>query len=315
MNEAFIFPSVTNHNRSLSHLSGQVVAFLGSALTGMPSLSSSTVNLTLVSSRHAEKRVHYCNSSLIRWLTHHNRQRDRMRSVPQTRYIPLISIAISLRFEKQGKMSSQVQGVKVAGTVKFLEGFVVFFSGVEEARRTKAKEVVVRFGGKCADKFSNAVTCGVIERVGASGFKELITSKVHIVSMRWLLDCASSRALAPMESVQYKVPPFLGLVIVCTQVDIDERDRVQELVKKNGGTFCERFVGGQCTHLIAKTPTGDKFLAAKKCGNVNIVTNGWVEECAKQKGNHHADVFSYRRQLHGMLIPVCMFYDQCGCRR
>lgn len=184
-------------------------------------------------------------------------------------------------------MSSQVQGgAKTSVASKFLEGFVVLFSGVEEARRTKAKEVVARFGGKCADKFSSAVTCGVVERVGATGFKELITSKVHVVSMRWLLDCASCRALAPTEAAQYKVPPFLGLVIVCTQVSIDERDRVRELVIKNGGTFSERFVGGQCTHLIAKTPTGDKFLAAKKSGNVNIVTNGWVEECAKQKGNY-----------------------------
>lgn len=183
-------------------------------------------------------------------------------------------------------MSTQGQTTKSLVPVKFLEGFVVFFSGVEEARRKKAKDVVVRFGGKCADKFSTAVTCGVVERVGASGFKELITNKIRIVSMRWLLDCASGRALAPTEATQYKIPPFLGLVIVCTQVSVDERSRVQDLVENNGGVFSERFVGGQCTHLIAKTPTGDKYLAAKKCGNVNIVTNGWVEECAKQKGKH-----------------------------
>ena len=179
----------------------------------------------------------------------------------------------------------QVQTTKPNASVRFLEGFVILFSGVEESRRNKAKEVVIRYGGKCVEKFNTSVTCGVIERVGASGYKELVVNKIHVATMKWLLDCVNSRSLAPLEATQYRVLPFTGLVIVCTQVSVDERNRVKDLVQTNGGVFSERFIGDKCTHLVAKTPTGDKYLAAKKCGNVKIVTNDWVEECAKQKGN------------------------------
>lgn len=167
---------------------------------------------------------------------------------------------------------------------RFLEGFVIFFCGFDEAVNVKAKEMVIHYGGKVVDKFSSQVTCGVVVRVGASGYKDLMGSKVQVMSIRWLNDCAYSRSLAPMESAKYKVGVLHGLTVVCTQVTVDVRARVEELVNGNGGTFSDKFVGYKCTHLIATTPEGDKYVAAKKCGSVHIVTIAWLEECVRQKG-------------------------------
>lgn len=167
---------------------------------------------------------------------------------------------------------------------KFLEGFVVLFSGVDELKKTKAKEAVLRYGGKCVDKYTKEVNCGVVGKVGSAGFKELLNAKVSILTMKWLQDCASTKALAPVESPQYKVGLFSGLNVVCTQFSIEERNQLQETIEANYGTFSDRFVGNMCTHLIAKTPSGDKYMGAKKCGNIRIVTMAWVEECVKQKG-------------------------------
>lgn len=167
---------------------------------------------------------------------------------------------------------------------RFLEGFVIFLCGFEEAVRVKAKEMVVYYGGKVSDKYNKQVTCGVVVRVGATGYKDLVESKVHIMSIKWLNDCASSRTLAPMESTKYKVGVLHGLTIVCTQVTVDVRTQVEHLVNANGGTYSNQFVGYQCTHLIATTPDGDKYVAAKKCGRVHIVTVAWLEECVRQKG-------------------------------
>jgi hypothetical protein len=167
---------------------------------------------------------------------------------------------------------------------KFLEGFVVLFCGIDDVRRAKAKEAVARYGGKCVDKYTTAVTCGIVVRVGSSGFKDMLNAKVRLLTFKWLQDCMLSRSLAPMDQPQYKVNIFTGLNVVCTQLTLDERTRVQQLVESGGGTFSDKLFGNACTHLIAKTPDGEKYTGAKKFGTVKIVVAAWAEECAKQKG-------------------------------
>ena len=169
-------------------------------------------------------------------------------------------------------------------TNRFLEGFVVLFCGIDEPKRTKAREVIVRYGGKWVDKYSKEVTCGIVGRVGSTGFKELRKAKVQLLQLKWLQDCILNRSLVQMEAPKYKVEIFTGLEVVCTQLLPDERNRVKTLVEAGGGTYSDRLVAASCTHLIAKTPEGDKYVGAKKFGTVHIVTMAWVEECAKQKG-------------------------------
>lgn len=176
------------------------------------------------------------------------------------------------------------EGIPKVPHTRFLEGFVVYFCGLEETIKAKAKEMVAHYGGKSVDKFTKQVTCGIVGRVGATGYKDLVESKVHVATLKWLNDCAQSRSLAPMESTKYKVGVLHGLTIVCTQVTLDIRARVEQLVKANGGAYSDKFVGYQCTHLIGTSPEGEKYIAAKKCGRVHIVTVAWLEECARLKG-------------------------------
>lgn len=170
-----------------------------------------------------------------------------------------------------------------AKTSLFLHGFVILFVGVDDVLRSKATEFVIRSGGKCVDKFCKQVTCGIVGRVGAPGYKEVLESKVTILSFKWLQDCSSLKSLAPMDGSKYKVGYCTGIQVVCTQLDAEERAKVKELTERGGGTYSDRFVGKDCTHLIAKTPEGDKYMSAKKCGT-RIVTIDWIEECAKKKG-------------------------------
>jgi hypothetical protein len=172
----------------------------------------------------------------------------------------------------------------ISKSVAFLQGFVVLFCGVEDEIRKKATEFVIRNGGKCVDKFCKEVTCGIVGRVGSAGFKELKGAKVPLLSLKWLRECSVSKSLALMDSLNYKVDYCTGLNVVCTQLTMDERARVQQLVESGGGVYSDLFIGKVCTHLIAKTPDGDKYVSAKKCGTIRIVTIAWVEECAKQKG-------------------------------
>lgn len=183
-------------------------------------------------------------------------------------------------------MNSSNTSAAMSKPTTFFQGFVILFCGVDEVIRKKAADFVVRNGGKCVDKFCTGVTCGIVGKVGSIGFKELVVAKVPLLTLKWLQDCSTSRSLAQMEGSMYKVGYATGLNVVCTQLTLEERTRVQQLVEKGGGTYSDRFVGMVCTHLIAKTPEGDKYMGAKKCGTVRIVTCSWVEECAKRKGAH-----------------------------
>jgi NAD-dependent DNA ligase len=195
---------------------------------------------------------------------------------------------------------------------KFLEGFVVLFCGIDEDRRAKAKEAVARYGGKCVDKYNNTVTCGIVGRVGSSGFKDMLNAKVRLLTFKWLQDCMLSRSLAPMEQPQYKVNIFTGLNVVCTQLNQDERTRIQQLVESGGGTYSDKLFGNICTHLIAKTPDGEKYMGAKKFGTVKIVVMAWAEECVKQKGANAGIKSSLCLQSYCLLLHT--FAPQCGCQ-
>jgi hypothetical protein len=184
------------------------------------------------------------------------------------------------------------QPTQISKSTAFLQGFVVLFSGVEDEMRKRATEFVLRNGGKCVDRFCKEVTCGIVGRVGSAGFKELKGAKVPLLSLKWLQDCSASKSLAQMDSPKYKVHYCTGLNVVCTQLTLDERTRVQQLVENGGGVYSDLFIGKLCTHLIAKTPDGEKYLSAKKCGTIRTVTIAWVEECAKQKGLYTMGLFA-----------------------
>ncbi len=78
---------------------------------------------------------------------------------------------------------------------------MIFMCGFDEAVHMRAKKIVIYYGGKVSDTYSKLVTCAVVERVGATGYKDLVDSKVRTVSLRWLHDCTGDGTLAPVKSI------------------------------------------------------------------------------------------------------------------
>ena len=63
----------------------------------------------------------------------------------------------------------------------------------------------------------------------------------------------------------------------------EDRAKIQEIVQANGGLFSADLIDGECTHLVAVEAKGDKYTAAKRWGNVHIVSTAWIEECVKKE--------------------------------
>lgn len=85
--------------------------------------------------------------------------------------------------------------------------------------------------------------------------------------------------------------PFHGLVIAATQLSPKEKERTEIIIQDNGGTYSGKLEFEVTTHLIASSPEGDKYFAAKDWG-LPIVTMSWLHDCIDK--NHWLKERSYQ---------------------
>ncbi len=170
---------------------------------------------------------------------------------------------------------------------QFLEGCEIILSGMPDDYKEKAKSVLNMFGAKCVDLFSPNTGVLVVGAVGTKEFSDAVTKKeynqVIIVTKDWVRECQKKYTLAKYSA--YKVPPFYGLVVTCTEVTKEERDRIESIVNANGGKYSASFFKDKSTHLIAKDGNSEKFSRAKEWRK-RIVTTQWVDDCVKNGCEH-----------------------------
>lgn len=158
-------------------------------------------------------------------------------------------------------------------------GIVVCLTGVSSKEDRNIKAMVQSLGGTCTDVLKAGVSCLVAKRARGAKYEVAQTLGIPRVTMDWLPDCSKSRKLLPF--TKYLVGPFYGLVVSCTQLEGDDRQKVTSLVTENGGFFVKELSKDVCTHLVAMRPEGEKFLAARSWG-VTIVEKEWVFDCVEK---------------------------------
>lgn len=188
-------------------------------------------------------------------------------------------------------MSSQVKALTAGKALQILQGFLICTHGLSEKEVSIAALVCNKLGGKLAEHITENVTCLVARKAGSKEYQFAMKHSIPVVTADWLSDCYKQRtqgAIIPFKN--YILRPFSGLVICCTQISPEERHRMLQLVEANGGKCTFDLVKNSCTHLVAKEPTGDKYLFAKSWGNIHIVKMEWIEECVKQKSKYYSPV-------------------------
>ena len=85
-----------------------------------------------------------------------------------------------------------------------------------------------------------------------------------------------------------------GVVICCTGLHREEKEKCHSLVERYGGHFNRDFISIEITHLIAKVVNqeSEKYRQACKCPNVSIVTPSWIYQSISQSKQLPIDHFA-----------------------
>ncbi|KAK3119421.1 hypothetical protein QOZ80_9AG0670220 [Eleusine coracana subsp. coracana] len=162
-----------------------------------------------------------------------------------------------------------------------MDGVKICCSGFEKAEKAKIGELVTAMGGLLQTNSSTDVNFVIVKDVMAAKYKWAVdTLKKPVVTLNWLEQCWIEHRVVPHEP--YRIPPFTGLNICVTRLNQDERKKLQKVVLQNGGQF-STCLTKKCTHLVANISFGDKYVVAKRWGNIHIVNPRWVEQCVARR--------------------------------
>ncbi|CAO2152845.1 unnamed protein product [Urochloa humidicola] len=162
-----------------------------------------------------------------------------------------------------------------------MDGVKILCSGFEKAERVKIEELVTAMGGLLQSKSSLDVNFVIVKDVMAAKYKYAVNSlKKPVVSMNWLEQCWIEHRVVPHEP--YRILPFAGLNICITKLNPVERKELEKIVVQNGGQY-SACLTRKCTHLVANKPEGDKYVVARRWGNIHIVNPRWVEQSVARR--------------------------------
>uniref|UniRef100_A0ACD6A4A3 Uncharacterized protein n=1 Tax=Avena sativa TaxID=4498 RepID=A0ACD6A4A3_AVESA len=162
-----------------------------------------------------------------------------------------------------------------------MDGVTILCSGFEKEERAKIEHLVTAMGGLLQAKVSMDVNFVIAKDVLAAKYKWAVNNlKKPIVAMNWLEQCWIEHRVVPHEP--YRILPFTGLNICITKIEADTRKELMEIIEQNGGQYSASLTK-KCTHLVANEPGGDKYLVAKKWGNIHIVDRRWVDQSVARR--------------------------------
>ncbi|GJN07350.1 hypothetical protein PR202_ga25174 [Eleusine coracana subsp. coracana] len=128
-----------------------------------------------------------------------------------------------------------------------MDGVKICCSGFEKAEKAKIGELVTAMGGLLQTNSSTDVNFVIVKDVMAAKYKWAVdTLKKPVVTLNWLEQCWIEHRVVPHEP--YRIPPFTGLNICVTRLN-----------------------------------QGDKYVVAKRWGNIHIVNPRWVEQCVARR--------------------------------
>ena len=73
------------------------------------------------------------------------------------------------------------------------------------------------------------------------------------------------------------------LCICLTGITADKKSKLHSIVENLGGTYIRDLITPKTMHLIVEQAGGNKYVEAKKCAHIEIVTPKWLEECNDRK--------------------------------
>jgi hypothetical protein len=174
---------------------------------------------------------------------------------------------------------------------RIMDGFEICLCTTDMNEKTieKFSKIIRKFGGVMSNnELKETTACLVTKTVKSSQFKKAQRYKnIHCVTTEWLTDSEKNGKTMNFDS--YKVQPFLGLIMSCTDVPQSDRPKFVEMVTKNGGKFSPTLVEHYSTHLIQGQNNGnvsEKYKSARLWG-LHIISPRWIYDCIRQESKYH----------------------------
>ncbi|XP_024530554.1 DNA topoisomerase 2-binding protein 1 isoform X1 [Selaginella moellendorffii] len=155
-----------------------------------------------------------------------------------------------------------------------LEGIRVHATGFDDSKlKSKIEWLVTSMCGTLDASVSSSTDFVIAKGVSSPAYQVACQQKKPVVGLSWLDLCSREHQLVPHRP--HKLSPLSGLNICATQVPVDVRVRIAEAANQNGASYSPNLTK-ECTHLIATSPDGEKFLASKTWGTIKVVNQDWL---------------------------------------
>ncbi len=161
-----------------------------------------------------------------------------------------------------------------------LSGIRICVTNVNGAEEQEVRGYCRVLGAEFQENLNKNTTYLIAKRVGRLKYSMAKEKwKIPVLNMSWLKECFDKSDFVPTDS--YRVGPLYGLVICSTQLPVEERDELINTVERAGGTFNKDLSEELVTHLVALSPEGNKYKAAKSW-RINVISPKWIDECIAQ---------------------------------
>lgn len=100
---------------------------------------------------------------------------------------------------------------------------------------------------------------------------------IIIVHRSWLESCQA--AAMHTDTPAHVVLPLSGMIVCSSGFQPEEKQQISNATKQLGAVYSKSLTA-ECTHLICKTTSGDKYAFAKDVPTMFIVNRHWIDTCA-----------------------------------
>uniref|UniRef100_A0A146LJS3 DNA topoisomerase 2-binding protein 1-A n=1 Tax=Lygus hesperus TaxID=30085 RepID=A0A146LJS3_LYGHE len=161
-----------------------------------------------------------------------------------------------------------------------MKGVIATASQLPQNRKEEIASLISYMGGSYTDKLTSAVTHLISDEGRSPKCEKAIEHKIPIMKREWVNAVWEASKIKDVtafdeEFMKYKLPPFKGMHISCSNLTQGIKKKIQAAVESNGGVYMTALEQNKTTALIIGEADGKKFQAAQLWGIPCLMTE-WI---------------------------------------
>lgn len=166
-------------------------------------------------------------------------------------------------------------------------GLVIAFSALKDPEKSNLVNYIELMGGICVNQLTQGCTHLVSNTVLSNKYEMAAINGIKIMKVDWVKEVWKRNKSEPVPATdsvfeEFKMPVFYNLNVTCTYLKPELKNKVEKLIKENGGSFHGTLKVNVVDVLILKEngKTSEKFKVASKYGTPCLAPE-WVIDSVK----------------------------------